>query len=78
MRRIPRVRIELGRARLAAAEVSKLKVGSIVELAEGAYDDVDVAADGCLVARGEAASNDGEFCVRLRHVAESTLRERRS
>ena len=62
------LRIELGRRRLELAGLGRLASGSVVELEAGATDDVDIYANGRLLARGQAVSVDGKLAVRVREV----------
>lgn len=58
------LRIELGRARLAADQV-ELRSGAIVALDRQAADAVELFAGERLVALGELVVIDGRFCVRI-------------
>lgn len=62
------LRIELGRRRLDLPDLARLVSGSVVELETGATDDVDIYADGRLLARGQAVSVDGKLAVQVREV----------
>jgi len=62
------LRIELGRRRLGLPDLVRLVSGSVVELETGATDDVDIYADGRLLARGQAVSVDGKLAVQVREV----------
>jgi flagellar motor switch protein FliN/FliY len=63
-----RVRIELGRTRMAVQEVLKLGEGSVVELDKLAGDPVDVYVNDRLVARGEVLVLNDSFCVRVSEI----------
>jgi flagellar motor switch/type III secretory pathway protein FliN len=65
------LRIELGRKWLSAEEAAALDVGKSIELDSLANEAVDVLVDGRLVARGEPAVMDGEFCVRVWDMPEA-------
>ena len=65
------IRIELGRRMIENCELSRLRVGSIVELDCDCNKDVDVYSAGRLVARGEAVVVDGKFAVRMREILTS-------
>ena len=62
------LRIELGRRKLGLPDLAALAPGSVVELDTGATDDVDIYANGQLLARGEAVSVGGKLAVRVREV----------
>ncbi len=59
------VRIELGRALVPAADVLKLRRGSVVPLGKLADEWVDIVVDNQLVARGEVLVLNDKFCVRV-------------
>ncbi|HEY3244208.1 MAG TPA: flagellar motor switch protein FliN [Phycisphaerae bacterium] len=63
-----RVRIELGRTRMAVQDVLKLGEGSVVELDKLAGDPVDVYVNDRLVARGEVLVLNDSFCVRVSEI----------
>lgn len=63
-----RVKIELGRTRMAVEDVLKLGEGSVVELDKLAGDPVDVFANGRLIARGEVLVLNDNFCVRVNEI----------
>ncbi len=60
--------VELGRIRLNAAQVVRLKKGQVLRLARGPTDPVDLVVNGKLLGRGELVEVDGELGVRLIHV----------
>jgi type III secretion system YscQ/HrcQ family protein len=60
--------VELGRIRLNAAQVTRLKAGQIIRLPRGPNDPVDLVVNGKLFARGELIEVDGELGVRLQQV----------
>ncbi len=63
-----RVKIELGRTRMAVEDVLKLGEGSVVELDKLAGDPVDVYVNERLVARGEVLVLNDNFCVRVGEI----------
>ena len=60
--------VELGRIKLSAAQVTRLKTGQIIRLPRGPNDPVDLVVNGKLFARGELIEVDGELGVRLQQV----------
>ncbi|MBI5507932.1 MAG: FliM/FliN family flagellar motor switch protein [Deltaproteobacteria bacterium] len=60
--------VELGRIRLNAAQVTRLRTGQIIRLPRGPNDPVDLVVNGKLFARGELIEVDGELGVRLMQV----------
>lgn len=70
-----RVKIELGRTRMAVQDVLKLGEGSVVELDKLAGDPVDVYVNERLIARGEVLVLNDNFCVRVSEII-SPSRER--
>lgn len=56
---------ELGRCKMAVAEILKLGTGSIVELDRLAGGPVDLLVNSKLVARGEVVAIDDNFGVRV-------------
>ncbi len=61
--------VELGRLRLNATQVARLKAGQILRLPRGPNDPVDLVVSGKIFARGELVEVDGELGVRLLKVA---------
>ena len=59
------VTAELGKCKLAVAEILKLGTGSIVELDRLAGGPVDLLVNNKLVARGEVVAIDENFGVRV-------------
>jgi len=60
--------VELGRIKLNAAQVTRLRSGQIIRLPRGPNDPVDLVVNGKLFARGELIEVDGELGVRLTQV----------
>ena len=63
-----RVTVEVGRARVALAELVALGPGSLVALDREAHEPADVLVNGKLVARGEVVTIDGHYGVRVTSV----------
>jgi flagellar motor switch protein FliM len=57
--------VELGRLRLNASQVVRLKKGQVLRLPRGPNDPVDLVVNGKLLGRGELVEVDGELGVRL-------------
>ena len=62
------IAVELGRLRMNAAQVVRLRSGQVLRLARGPLDPVDLVVNGKLFARGELVEIDGEMGVRLIQV----------
>ena len=62
------VTVELGRRRMSLGEVSRLTVGSVVELDTLAGEPLAIYANGRRVATGEAVVVEGQFGVRVHRV----------
>lgn len=71
-----RVTVELGRCRMAIADLLKLSKGSVVELEKVAGESLDVRVNGHLIARGEAVIVNDKFGVRLSDVISPSERVR--
>lgn len=63
--------IELGRLRLNASQVMRLRKGQVMRLPRAPNDPVDLVVNGKLFARGELIEVDGELGVRLVQVVGS-------
>ncbi len=63
------VTVELGRRRLSLGEVTRLQVGSVVDLDTLAGEPLVVYANGRRIATGEAVVVDGQFGVRIQSLA---------
>ena len=63
------VTVELGRRRLSIGEVTRLDVGSVVELDTLAGEPLVVYANGRRIATGEVVVVDGQFGVRIQALA---------
>mgnify|MGYP006292026069 CR=1 FL=1 len=64
-----RTRIELGRARLPAADVRRLRPGSVIELDADPDADVSVLAGECVVATGRCIVAGGRIAVEIGDVS---------
>ena len=62
------VTVELGRRRMSLGEVSRLTVGSVVELNTLAGEPLVLYANGRRIATGEAVVVEGQFGVRVHQV----------
>ena len=63
------VSISFGKTDLPMKDVLKLTTGSIVELNRGVNDPVEVMINHCLIARGEVVVVEGNYGVRIQHIA---------
>ncbi len=63
------VTVELGRRRMSLGEVSRLDIGSVVELDTLAGEPLVLYANGRRIATGEAVVVDGQFGVRIQMLA---------
>jgi flagellar motor switch protein FliN/FliY len=63
------VSISFGKTELPMREVLKLTTGSIVELNRSIGDPVEVMINHCLIARGEVVVVEGNYGVRIQHIA---------
>ncbi len=63
------VSVSFGRKSLQIREVLKLNTGSIVELDRLVSEPVDVIVNDCVIARGEVVVVDGNYGVRITHLA---------
>ena len=63
------VSVSFGKASLQIREVLKLNTGSIVELNRFVSDPVEVVVNDCVIARGEVVVVDGNYGVRVIHLA---------
>ncbi len=62
------VTVELGRCHLSLGEVSRLDVGSVVDLGTPAGGALAVFANGRQIATGEVVVVDGQLGIRIRDV----------
>src|SRR5205085_4224576 len=63
------VSISFGKTHLPMKDVLKLTTGSIVELNRGVNETVEVMVNHCLIARGEVVVVEGNYGVRIQHIA---------
>jgi flagellar motor switch protein FliN/FliY len=63
------ISVSFGRKSLPIREVLKLNTGSIVELDRMVSEPVDVIVNDCVIARGEVVVVDGNYGVRITHLA---------
>lgn len=68
------ITVELGRTRRQIREVLALGPGSVVELDRLAGEDVDVLANGILIAKGEVVVIDENFGVRITDIVSPAAR----
>jgi flagellar motor switch protein FliN/FliY len=62
------ISVELGRTRRKIKDIADLGVGNIVELDRQAGDQVDVIANGKLIARGDVVVVDDNYSVRITEI----------
>src|SRR5262249_27276424 len=63
------VSISFGKPQLPMKDVLKLTTGSIVELNRSVNEPVEVMVNRCLIARGEVVVVEGNYGVRIQHIA---------
>ncbi len=63
------VSVSFGKTSLRIREVLKLNTGSVVELDRLVSEPVDVIVNNCVIARGEVVVVDGNYGVRVIHIA---------
>ena len=63
------VRVSFGKTSLQLREVLKLNTGSVVELDRLVSEPVEVIVNNCVIARGEVVVVDGNYGVRVIHLA---------
>ncbi|MBK8014530.1 MAG: FliM/FliN family flagellar motor switch protein [Deltaproteobacteria bacterium] len=66
------VAVELGRVRLTADEVIRLRAGIIIELGQTPNDPVDLVVNGRLVARGELVEIQGQLGVKILYLTKDS------
>jgi flagellar motor switch protein FliN/FliY len=62
------ISVELGRTRRKIKDIADLGVGNIVELDRQAGDQVDVIANGRLIAKGDVVVVDDNYSVRITEI----------
>ena len=65
------VTVELGRTRMAVADLLDLGPGSVIELDRTAGSPIDLLVNGTLIARGEVVVIDEEYGIRLTEIVGS-------
>jgi flagellar motor switch protein FliN/FliY len=70
------VRVELGRTRKTIADILRLAPGMLVELDQGATENVDLFINDKLLATGEVAVVDGHFAVKITRLVSKAERIR--
>jgi flagellar motor switch protein FliN/FliY len=68
------VTVEIGRTKLALKDLLALSAGSVIELAKGADEHLDVLVNGKPIARGEAVMVNDKFGIRLTDVTSPSER----
>jgi flagellar motor switch protein FliN/FliY len=63
------VSISFGKTELPMKDVLKLTTGSIIELNRSVSEPVEVLVNHCLIARGEVVVVEGNYGVRIQHIA---------
>jgi flagellar motor switch protein FliN/FliY len=63
------VSISFGKTDLPMKDVLKLTTGSIIELNRSVSEPVEVLVNRCLIARGEVVVVEGNYGVRIQHIA---------
>lgn len=62
------ISVELGRTKRKIKDIADLGIGNIVELDRQAGDQVDVIANGRLIARGDVVVVDDNYSVRITEI----------
>lgn len=62
------ITVELGKTRKKIKDIAELTVGNVVELNRQAGDQVDVVANGRLIARGDVVVVDDNYSVRITEI----------
>jgi flagellar motor switch protein FliN/FliY len=62
------ISVELGRTKKKIKDIADLGIGNIVELDRQAGDQVDVIANGKLIARGDVVVVDDNYSVRITEI----------
>jgi flagellar motor switch protein FliN/FliY len=66
------VTVELGRTRMAIANLLSLAPGAVVELDRAAGSPADLLVNGTLIARGEVVVVDEDFGIRITEIVGTT------
>ncbi len=62
------ITVELGKTKKKIKDIAELAVGNIVELSRQAGDQVDVVANGRLIAKGDVVVVDDNYSVRITEI----------
>jgi flagellar motor switch protein FliN/FliY len=62
------ITVELGKTKKKIKDIAELTVGNIVELNRQAGDQVDVVANGRLIAKGDVVVVDDNYSVRITEI----------
>jgi flagellar motor switch protein FliN/FliY len=62
------ITVELGKTRKKIKDIADMTVGNIIELDRQAGDQVDVIANGRLIARGDVVVVDDNYSVRITEI----------
>lgn len=65
------ITVELGKTKRKIKDIAELSVGNIVELNRQAGDQVDVVANGRLIARGDVVVVDDNYSVRITEIVKA-------
>lgn len=66
------ITVELGKTRKKIKDIADMTVGNIIELDRQAGDQVDVIANGRLIARGDVVVVDDNYSVRITEIIKNT------
>ncbi len=69
-----RLSVEVGSVQMKLADLLALGAGSVVELDRQADDQLDVFANGTLIARGEIVAVDGRYALRVTDIVSPPAR----
>ncbi|HEY5557627.1 flagellar motor switch phosphatase FliY [Acetobacterium sp.] len=62
------ITVELGKTQKKIKDIAELTLGNIIELDKQAGDQVDVIANGRLIARGDVVVVDDNYCVKITEI----------
>lgn len=66
------ITVELGKTRKKIKDIADMTVGNIIELDRQAGDQVDVIANGRLIARGDVVVVDDNYSVRITEIIKNS------
>ena len=69
------ITVELGKTKKKIKDIAELTVGNIVELNRQAGDQVDVMANGRLIAKGDVVVVDDNYSVRITEIIKAKENE---